>query len=126
MKNDYASDRSEHIRKIKSDSSLVPSVPYDIKSLTDYTNDSIVSRTITNNKSGTMTIFSFDAGQGLSEHSAPYDAIVQIIDGRALLTIGGKQIKASSGELVLMPADIPHAVFAEERFKMLLTMIKGK
>lgn len=126
MKNDHANDKSEHMRKTKSDSGLGPSVPYDIKSLTDYANGSVVSRTIANNKSGTMTIFSFDAGQGLSEHSAPYDAYVQIIDGRALMTIGGKQIRASTGELVLMPADIPHDVFAEERFKMLLTIIKGK
>jgi quercetin dioxygenase-like cupin family protein len=70
-------------------------------------------------------LFAFDGGQGLSEHTAPYDAVVQVLDGRALLTIAGKQITVSAGELIVMPANVPHAVAAEEKFKMLLIMIRA-
>ena len=70
-------------------------------------------------------MFSFDAAQGLSEHTAPFDALVQILDGRAELTIGGKVVKAEAGQTVLMPAHVPHSVHAAQRFKMLLIMIRG-
>ena len=72
-----------------------------------------------------MTLFSFDTGQGLSEHSAPFDAIVQIFDGGAELTIGGKTNTAVAGEMVIMPANIPHALEAKKRFKMMLIMVKA-
>ena len=72
-----------------------------------------------------MTLFSFDAGQELSEHSAPFDAFVQVLDGRVELVIGGKSVPASAGETVLMPANVPHGLKAVERFKMLLLMLKG-
>jgi quercetin dioxygenase-like cupin family protein len=72
-----------------------------------------------------VTLFAFDAGQELSEHSTPFDAMVQVLDGEVELTIGGKVIRAGAGETVIMPADIPHAVTASQRFKMLLTMIRG-
>jgi len=71
-------------------------------------------------------LFSFDVGEELSEHSTPYDAFVQVVDGEVVLVIGGKKVTASKGEIVLMPANIPHAVVAEKRFKMILTMIKDK
>jgi len=90
----------------------------------DYATGAVVSKTLLDKKAGTLTLFSFDAGQGLSEHTSPYDATVQIIDGEAELTIGGKMVKANSGELVIMPANIPHSLRAEKRFKMLLVMIR--
>ena len=93
--------------------------------LLDYVSGSIVSRTLEKKKTGTITLFAFDAGQELSEHSTPYDAYVQILDGEVELTIGGQPIRAVAGETVLMPADVPHAVTAVKPFKMLLTMIRG-
>jgi quercetin dioxygenase-like cupin family protein len=97
----------------------------DIKTLVDYSVDSIVSKTLIDTKAGTITLFAFDLGQGLSEHTAPYDTIVQIIDGDAEITIGGNAIRASAGNMVVMPANIPHALKAIKRFKMLLTMIRA-
>ncbi len=97
----------------------------DTKTLVDYSADSIVSKTLIDTKVGTITLFAFDLGQGLSEHTAPYDAIVQIIDGDAEITIGGHAIRATAGNMVVMPANIPHALKAVKRFKMLLTMIRA-
>lgn len=93
--------------------------------LVDYAADSIVSKTLLDKTAGTITLFAFDAGQKLSEHTAPYDAVVQVLDGRALITIDGKNHQVSAGEIIIMPANVPHAVCAEEKFKMLLTMIRG-
>ena len=93
--------------------------------LIEYSTDSIVSKTIIDKSVGTVTLFAFDAGQGLSEHQAPYDAIVQIVDGSAILNIGGEIIKTSAGQIVIMPASVPHAVQAKEKFKMLLIMIRA-
>jgi len=92
--------------------------------IADYAPDSIVSRTLAKAKGGTLTFFAFDAGQELSEHSAPFDAYVFVVDGRVELTIGGQRVPASAGQLVRMPANVPHAVKAVERFKMLLTMLR--
>ena len=94
-------------------------------SLIQYAADSIVSKTILDKSAGTITLFAFDKGQKLSEHTAGYDAVVQVLDGSAKLTIGGKNIKTSTDEIVIMPANIPHAVTAEEKFKMLLIMIRA-
>ncbi len=91
-----------------------------------YAEASVVSKTLVDKKAGTLTLFSFDAGQGLSEHTAPYDAVVQILDGEAELTIGGNKVKAVEGQLVIMPAHIPHALHAEKRFKMMLIMIRSE
>ena len=96
-----------------------------LKDAIAYSNGSVVSKTLFDKKTGTLTLFSFDAGQGLSEHTAPFDAVVQILDGEAELTVGSKVIKAESGQLVIMPANIPHSVRAVTRFKMLLTMIRS-
>jgi quercetin dioxygenase-like cupin family protein len=84
----------------------------------------IVSRTLYKEAPGTLTLFAFDAGQQLSEHTAPFDAFVQVLDGAVELTIGGEKVPAKAGELVLMPAGVPHAVTARERFKMLLIMFR--
>jgi quercetin dioxygenase-like cupin family protein len=96
-----------------------------LEGLADYSNDSIVSKTILDKPVGTITLFTFDKGQKLSEHTAPYDAVVQVVDGRARLKIGGQDVVVCKGEIIIMPANVPHAVMAEERFKMLLTMIRA-
>jgi quercetin dioxygenase-like cupin family protein len=93
--------------------------------LVEYAADSIVSKTILDKSVGTITLFAFDKGQRLSEHQAPFDAVVQIVDGSAQLTIGGKDIIVSAGRIVIMPGNVPHAVAALEKFKMLLTMIRA-
>lgn len=93
--------------------------------LVEYAEGSVVSRTILQKQAGTMTLFAFDQGQGLSEHSAPFDALVQVLDGGVEITIGGKPIRAEAGQTILMPANVPHAVKAIGRFKMLLTMIRS-
>ena len=98
----------------------------DLMSLVEYAPGSIVSRTIAENEAGTLTLFAFDVGRGLSEHSAPFDAVVQILDGEAELIIGGESVRTVAGQLVIMPADVPHAVKAPQRFKMLLTMLRAK
>jgi quercetin dioxygenase-like cupin family protein len=105
---------------------LEPAIAYDMAGLLDYAPGAVVSRTIAKNKAGTVTLFSFDTGQELSEHTTPYDAFVQVLDGRVRLTIGGKNVVAAAGEIVLMLAGVPHAVYADERFKMVLIMIRDK
>jgi quercetin dioxygenase-like cupin family protein len=89
-----------------------------------YVPGSVVSRTLVKAGGGSVTLFAFDAGQELSEHTAPFDALVQVLDGEVLLTIGGRPVPARAGQAVLMPAHVPHAVKATARFKMLLTMIR--
>ena len=91
-----------------------------------YAEGSIVSKTIVNRESYTLTLFAFDEGQSLSEHSAPFDALVEVLDGRCELVIGGNPVLANKGELVLMPANVPHGVKAVAPFKMLLTMLKAR
>jgi quercetin dioxygenase-like cupin family protein len=93
--------------------------------LVQYAEGSIVSRAIAQKPVGSLTLFAFDEGQALSEHTAPFDALVQVLDGAAELTIGGMAVQAEAGQSVLMPANIPHAVTARRRFKMLLSMIRG-
>ena len=105
---------------------LAPARAEILDALVNYAEGSIVSRTLAENKAGTLTLFAFDADQGLSEHSAPYDAAVQVLDGEAELIIGGKPVRAAAGQLVVMPASVPHAVKAITRFKMLLTMLRAK
>ncbi len=103
-----------------------PSVqPLTLLNLADYQPDAVVSRTIANKKTGTLTFFAFDAGQGLSEHTAPFDALVQILEGEAEITISGKSYRLKQGELITMPANEPHTLKATTRFKMLLTMIRS-
>lgn len=108
----------------KKSQGLEPASTFSLAGLLDYVPESIVSRIILKNDAGSITLFSFDKGQELSEHTAPYDAVVQILDGRARLVIGGKDVMAAGGDIAIMPANVPHAVYAIEKFKMLLTMIK--
>jgi quercetin dioxygenase-like cupin family protein len=99
--------------------------PRALDDLIDYAPDSIVSKTILDKPVGTITLFAFDEGQQLSEHTAPYDAVVQVIEGRGQLTIGGQPVTVAAGQVVIMPGNVPHSVTADERFKMLLTMIRA-
>ena len=92
----------------------------------EYQAESVVSKTLVKKTTGTVTLFAFAEGQGLSEHTTPYDALVQVLDGKAEIIIGGTAHNVGAGEAILMPADVPHALKANERFKMLLTMIKSK
>jgi quercetin dioxygenase-like cupin family protein len=96
-----------------------------LASLIDYQEGSVVSRTLIDKKAGTVTLFAFDEKQGLSEHTAPYDAMVYVLDGEVKVTISGKPIKLKQGEMTIMPANKTHALAAITRFKMLLTMIKS-
>ncbi len=96
----------------------------DLASSIDYADGAVVSKTLLDKKAGTLTLFSFDIGQGLSEHTSPYDATVYILDGSARIVIGGEPNEVKAGSLVIMPAGIPHELRADERFKMLLIMIR--
>ena len=97
-----------------------------LDTMVEYAADSVVSKTLLDKPAGTLTLFSFDAGQGLSEHTAPYDAVVQVVDGRAVVTIDGQDHTVETGQMIMMPANVPHSLRANERFKMLLTMIRSK
>ena len=96
-----------------------------LKQSVDYSEGGIVSKQVVKNNSGNLTLFSFDKGQGLSQHTAPFDAVVQILDGEAEVILDGVPHLLKEGETIIMPANVPHALNAVERFKMLLTMIKG-
>lgn len=98
---------------------------FSLETAIEYSEGGVVSKQITKNKSGNITLFSFDKEQGLSEHTTAYDAIVQILDGEAEITIDGEIFYLTKGNSIIMPANIPHSLKATERFKMLLTMIKG-
>ncbi len=91
----------------------------------EYSEGGIISKQILKNQAGNVTLFSFDEGQGLSEHTASFDALIQILEGKAEITVGGTPHTLAAGQIIIMPADISHAVHAIEQFKMLLTMIKG-
>jgi quercetin dioxygenase-like cupin family protein len=93
--------------------------------LAGYQEDAVVSRTLINQKTGTVTLFAFAAGQELSEHTAPYDALVQVLDGETEITIAGQPHHLKAGDLIIMPANEPHAVKALTKFKMMLTMIRS-
>lgn len=96
-----------------------------VEDLVSYQQGSVVSRSIIKKSAGTVTAFAFDEGEGLSEHTAPYDALVQIIAGEARITVEGEAHRVAAGEMVVLPADVPHALQAEKPFKMLLTMIRA-
>jgi quercetin dioxygenase-like cupin family protein len=106
-------------------SALPPAEPLQVAKLVEYAEGAVVSRALVQSKPASVTLFAFDAGQGLNEHTTPYDAHVIVLEGMATLTIGGKPILARPGEIVRMPANVPHAVDAREPFKMLLLMIRG-
>jgi quercetin dioxygenase-like cupin family protein len=91
----------------------------------EYSDGGIVSKTVLKKQTGNISLFSFDKGEALSEHTAPFDAMIQVVDGRGEIIIDGKSYFLESGQVIIMPANIPHAVKAVERFKMVLTMIKS-
>jgi quercetin dioxygenase-like cupin family protein len=97
----------------------------DLANMIDYQKGAVVSREIMNKKSGTITAFAFDEGEGLSEHTTPLDAVVYILDGEAEITISGKQFRLRQGEMIIMPAHQPHALVALRKFKMMLVMIRS-
>ncbi|OIO81195.1 MAG: cupin domain-containing protein [Candidatus Omnitrophica bacterium CG12_big_fil_rev_8_21_14_0_65_43_15] len=106
-------------------------MPEDIKGkvinmagLIDYQAGSVVSRAIIDKKTGTVTVFAFDKGEGLSEHTAPFDAMVYVLDGQAQVTISGKAFDVKAGQMIIMPANEPHSLKAVEKFKMALVMIR--
>jgi quercetin dioxygenase-like cupin family protein len=99
---------------------------YNMAGLVQYQDGAVVSRTVMDKKIGSVTLFAFDKGQGLSEHTAPFDALVHIIDGEAEIIISEQSYQLTQGEIIIMPADKPHAVHALEKFKMLLVMIRSK
>ena len=91
----------------------------------EYADGSVVSKTILKKTTGNITLFAFDIGEGLSEHSSPYEALVQLLDGKAEIIIGGTSYNLNAGQNIILPANIPHSLKANEKFKMMLTMIKG-
>ncbi len=93
--------------------------------LADYQEGSVVSRTVIDKKAGTITFFAFDEGQGLSEHTTPFDALVHLLDGEAEIVVSGKPLRLKEGEMVVMPANQPHALRAIKKFKMIVTMIRS-
>jgi quercetin dioxygenase-like cupin family protein len=93
--------------------------------LVTYQDDAVVSKTIMKKETGTVTLFAFDQGQGLSEHTAPFDALVCILDGEAEIKISGKPYALKAGEMIILPVNEPHSLKAVKRFKMMLTMIKS-
>lgn len=108
---------------MKENDSLVEGA-FKMDELVEYQQGSIVSRTLIDRDTGTVTLFAFDRGQSLSEHTAPFDAIIMVLDGTASITIANRPYDVGAGEAIVMPANIPHSVKAISRFKMLLTMIR--
>ncbi len=98
---------------------------YNLADAVDYQGDAIVSKTLMNKDAGSVTLFAFDQGQELSEHTSPYDALVTLLEGVSEITISGHPVRVEAGEFIIMPADEPHALTALERFKMLLVMIRS-
>ncbi len=99
--------------------------PTDLGELVEYQDGSVVSHALVKSEAGTVTAFAFDQGEGLSEHSAPYDALLQVVEGSATVNIGGEPHSVSAGQILRLPAEVPHALKADQRFKMLLVMIRS-
>jgi quercetin dioxygenase-like cupin family protein len=120
-------DRIEKVmqQNIKAKPSMLVAETAKVADLVSYQEGSIVSREIVKKPTGTVTVFAFDEGQGLSEHTAPFDALVHVLEGEVEITIAGKLHRLQSGEMILMPAQQPHALKAMQRFKMILTLIRS-
>lgn len=112
------------VRKIEHGESLFSKASR-VTGLVEYQTGAVVSRTIVDKKGGTVTLFAFDEGQGLSEHTAPYDALVMVLEGECEVTISSKPLRLAAGEMTIMPANKPHSLRALGRFKMLLVMIRS-
>jgi quercetin dioxygenase-like cupin family protein len=124
MKDAFAKTLAGRKQSQEAKASKIEAYPVVLAEMIAYQDGAIVSREILKQKTGSVTLFAFDAGQGLSEHTAPFDALVQVVDGRAEITIAGKCHRVRAGELILMPAGQSHALKAYQRFKMLLTMLR--
>ncbi len=111
--------------KMQTDTDILPGKTLKLDELIKYQEGSVVSRTVIDKKTGTITLFSFDEGQSLSEHTAPFDALVYLIDGEAEVTVSGKVNRLTDGKMIIMPANEPHALRATKRFKMMLVMVKS-
>ena len=111
---------------MESENQVTKGKSFVLKEHVNYAIGSVVSKTLLKKDTGNITLFSFDVGQGLSEHTSPYDAVVYILDGEAEITIGGDPQIVKSDEMLVMPADIPHGLHANQAFKMLLIMIRDK
>jgi quercetin dioxygenase-like cupin family protein len=111
-------------KPMQTDKDLLAKVA-DAAAMVQYQDGTVVSRTIIDRPTGTVTLFAFDKGQGLSEHTAPFDALVHVLDGEAIVTISGNDHQLKAGQTIIIPAHKPHALQAEERFKMMLVMIRG-
>ena len=116
---------SEHCCDCSDEQEGAPAAaPIAMSERVQYADDSIVSSTIVDNDAGTLTLFAFAEGQALSTHSAPFEAVVQVFDGEAEITVGGIPHRVTAGQMIVMPADVPHAVKAVSRFKMVLTLFR--
>lgn len=111
--------------KIMSSSEFEKSKVFSFSDSVDYSDGGIVSKTVLKKETGNISLFSFDKGEALSEHTAPFDAMITVVDGKGEVIIGGKPFILTSGQSIIMPANITHAVNAVDRFKMVLTMIKS-
>ena len=111
---------------MQSKAAAVKGEPFDLAENVTYAIGSVVSKTLLKKDTGNITLFSFAKGQGLSEHTSPYDAVVYILDGEARISIGGKEQTVQAGQMLIIPADVPHALQADTQFKMLLIMIRGE
>ena len=107
------------------ETNILPSTTIPLSTAIQYQAGSVVSKEIVRKDTGTVTLFAFDQGQGLSEHTAPFDALVYILDGEAKITISGNPVQVKAGEIIIMPANEPHALQAVQKFKMLLVMIRS-
>ncbi|MFO8020319.1 MAG: cupin domain-containing protein [Promethearchaeia archaeon] len=105
---------------------MEPAQIKELESLVEYQENSVVSQTIIDKEVGTITLFAFDKGEGLREHTTPYDALVYVFDGEVEITIDGEPFNVKKGETIIMPANEPHALKAIEKYKMMLIMIKSK
>ncbi|KXB07071.1 cupin [candidate division MSBL1 archaeon SCGC-AAA382K21] len=112
---------------MKKNESLVKDITakiFKMEELVDYQKDAVVSKTLIDRESGTLTLFALDKGQTISQHTVPHNALVLILDGEAKIRVGEEELEPKQGESTVMPADVPHSLKAEKRFKMLLTMIR--
>ena len=108
------------------DAAALRGIPVNLEKHVNYADGSVVSKTLIKKDIGNITLFAFDSGQGLSEHTAPFDAVVYILEGQAEIKIGGKARTVMAGEMLIMPANVSHSLHASKRFKMLLIMIRGE
>ncbi len=123
----HPAERKERVGTVEdiTHNSILSGTARPLSGLVDYRPDSVVSREIVCKEAGTITLFAFDTGQGLSEHTAPFDALIYVVEGEAEIRISGSPARARAGEMIMLPANEPHAVKARQRFKIMLVMIRS-